>query len=271
MADYLGEISLFYRLPLWLNGVLILTIFLVAIEVGRRSALRVSQRNKNAVEAARADMTVGALLALLGLLLAFTYAFGLSRYDQRKEAIISEANALGTAFLRADFLPEPGRSAVRRRLLEYARTRLISAEMVGTKEKLARTLERTLKAQEQIWPALAKALQAGVKGPVEVAVIGAINTVLDVHTKRVVAAFDNIPAVVLVLLVLVSAFSLASTAHNAALQGNTSTWRRGAFAVILAALILLIIDFDMPQRGFIRVPTVSMSILIDDMEAALAE
>lgn len=68
------------------------------------------------------------MFALPGLILAFTYASGACRLDARKQAIPAEANALGTAFHRADLVTEPGRTTLKQTLLEYARSRMFTQE-----------------------------------------------------------------------------------------------------------------------------------------------
>ncbi len=93
---------------------------------------------------------------------------------------------------------------------------------------------------------------------------------LDVHTQRVVAGFDNIPGVVLILLVFSAALSLAMTAYNGALNGTPLRWRVAAFALILTAIIVIIMDFDMPLRGLIQPQGGDMEGLIEKMEVALA-
>lgn len=259
-----------YELPLWVSGTLILILLLLAIEFGFRLGLSIRRSNEKAADTTRGDVTVGALLALLGLLLAFTYAFSLGRADLRKQAVVHEANAIGTAFLRADLAAEPGRTMLRKRLLEYTRTRLVTYEMANTQEELRQVVQRSLQAQAELWPATRKALDGDIPGPIQASIVTAINGVLDAHTMRLAAALDHIPGVVLVLIVLVAAISLATAAHNAGLRGNISRLRMGAFAFVLAALIVVIIDFDMPLHGLIQRSNESLSALIPDIEAALS-
>ncbi len=259
-----------YELPLWVSGTFILIVLLLAIELGFRFGLSIRRSNEKAGDATRGDVTLGALLALLGLLLAFTYAFTLSRADLRKQAVWQEANAIGTAFLRADLAAEPGRTLLRRRLLEYSRTRLISHEMVNTQGKLKQVVQRSLKAQAELWPATRMALEGDIPGPIQASIVSAINGVLDAHTMRLGAGLDRIPGVVLVLIVLVAAISLATAAYIAGLRGYMSRLRMGAFAFVMAAVIVVIIDFDMPMHGLIQHSNESLATLIPDMEAALS-
>ena len=259
-----------YELPLWVSGTLILILLLVAVEVGFRFGLSIRRSNEKAADATRGDVTLGALLALLGLLLAFTYAFSLSRADLRKQAVLHEANAIGTAFLRADLAPEPGRTVLRKRLLDYARTRLVTHEMANTQEELKQVVQRSLKAQAELWPATKTALEGDIPGPIQASIVTAINGVLDAHTMRLAAVFDRIPGVVLVLIIIVAAISLGTAAYIAGLRGYMSRLRMGAFAFVMAAVIVVIIDFDMPLHGLIQHSNQSLATLIPDMETALA-
>jgi hypothetical protein len=264
------EIPWVYDVPLWVSAVVFVVVLSLALEGGFRRGLRQRRTTESSEEATRGDVTLSSMLALLGLMLAFTYAFTLSRADWRKEAILEEANAIGTAFLKASFLPEPGRHEVREALLDYARTRVITHE--ETKDRRARKalMARTLEAQAELWPALERALQNQTPGPYGTSMLQAVTAVLDAHTTRVTAAFDRMPAVVSLLLLAIAALSLAIAGHNAGLAGRISRWRLSGFVLILAALMLIILDFDRPQTGFIRLNNGPITAVAEDMERALA-
>lgn len=263
------EIHWLYELPLWLDGVLFLLPLLVAAELGFRMGLRRSRQSPDAKQSVRGDVTLGSMLALLGLLLAFTYAFSLSRADMRKQAIVVEANAIGTAFLRAGLGAEPGRSELRQALLEYARTRLVTQDVFG--EDMRAVVERSLQAQSRLWPTMERALQAEVSAPIQASIVQAVNEVLDTHAIRLAVINDRVPGAVLGLLVLVAAASLAVAAHNAGLNGSINRWRMGAFSLILAALMVVIVDFDRGQHGFIRISVQPLEAVITDLEAQLEQ
>jgi hypothetical protein len=210
------------------------------------------------------------MLALLGLMLAFTYAFSLSRADLRKQAIVNEANALETAFIRADLVAEPGRSELRRQLLEYARTRVLIADQVDNLEHLHQLIERSLEAQRKLWPATKLALEGDTPVPMEVLLVQAINAVMDAHETRFAVGFDHLPPLVLFALILIAALSLAAAGHNAGLRGQIIRWRMNAFALILVMLIVIIVDFDQSMRGFIHVSNQSLISVVQSMEDAIA-
>lgn len=263
------DISWLYQQNFWIIGVLLIAMLFLSLEAGFRIGLRKRHALEEADKTLRDDVALGALLALLGLMLAFTYAFSLSRADLRKQAIVNEANAIETAFLRADLTAEPGRSELRRRLLEYARTRVLTAESVENVQQLQQFIDRSVEAQGRLWPATKLALQGDAPAAIKASLVAAINAVLDAHTTRISVGFDHMPAIVLIALVFIASVSLAGAGHNAGLRGRMVRWRMSAFTLVLAILILIILDFDYSPRGFIQISNQSLVSLVQNMEAAI--
>jgi hypothetical protein len=263
------EIPRLYDIPLWVNALAFLLLLSLAVEAGYRTGLRQRLANESAERTTRGDVTLSAMLALLGLMLAFTYAFTLSRADARKQAIVEEANTIGTAFLKADFLAEPGRGALRAGLLDYAGTRIITAEQVKDAASRRVTLARMAEAQSRLWPALEQALRGKPLGPYEASMMQAVTEVLDAQTRRNMAGFDRMPPVVTLLLLAIAALSLAVAGHNAGLRGGISRPRMAGFVLILSFLMLVILDFDRPQTGFIRLSNAPLSSAVEDMARVL--
>jgi hypothetical protein len=217
------------------------------------------------------DITLTAMLTLLALMLAFTYSFSMSRADLRKRAIITEVNVLGTAFLRADLLPEPGRTEVRQRLYDYTQSRYVAPGSITTLEGLEKVVARSEEIQSTIWPAVKTALkqEGDMTSPERVLLVSAINDVFDSHSSRMAVVYDRLPTAVLALLVLIAGTSLGVAAYNTSASGLEFRWRMTAFAFILASLMYLILDFDIMMRGFIQVDHSSLEKLIDQMDEAM--
>jgi len=261
-----------YELPVWAFGLMIVGFLLVAMELGAWNGRRIARKNgaaEGGKGAKRSDLEIGALLALMGLVLAFTYSFGLGRIDLRKQALVNEANAIGTAFLRADLLPEPGRTELRERLLEYARTRIVSDEARGSLALIREGIAASLAAQSRIWPATKDALAQDVPGHLQILTVQAINGVLDAHTTRMAVGFDRLAPSVFFFMVALASLSVGFAAQNAASEGSLNRARITVFAFALAALIFIIIDFDNSSRGLIQLSQDSLINLVRDMEAAM--
>jgi len=262
------EQSLFYVLPFWVVGVIFIIVLLGALESGYRVGLMRRDTWKDA-ETGGGGVVQTSLFAVLGLVLAFTYAAGVSRLDARKQAITVEANALGTAFLRADVVAEPGRSELKKTLYEYARTRSIPPGTAVTKEERKALIDRTMERQAHLWPATRQVIAQENPTPIEVSVIAAMNGLFDAHTVRLAAVLDQLPNTVMWLLLLVASAALTVAGYNAGLQGRMSRWRMSAFTIVLTALALVILDFDRPNDGTVIVPQHSINAAIADMEADL--
>jgi len=265
------EIPGLYDIPLWVDALAFVLVLAVAVEAGYRIGLRQRRASTSAEETTRGDVALSSMLALLGLMRAFTYAFTLSRADARKHAIVEEANAIGTAFLKADFLTEPGRGALRERLLDSARARVVTGEQVKDSESRRVMLDGMAEAQSRLWPALERALRDKTLGPYETSMMQAVTEVLDTQTRRTTAAFDRMPPVVTPLLLAIAALALAVAGHNAGLKGSISRSRMAGFVLILAVLMLVILDFDRPQTGFIRLNNAPLLSVVGDMERALKD
>jgi len=260
-----------YQIPLWVLIFLFLMVLLVPMEIGFRLGSRHRRTHPKPDPETGSDVTVTAMLTLLALMLAFTYSFSMSRADLRKRAIIAEVNALGTAFVRADRLAEPGRSEVRQRLYDYAESRYVAPGSVLTLVEMEQVVDRSVKIQSKIWPAVKSALRqpGDMTDPEMALLVSGVNDVLDSHTSRMAVIYDRLPTAVLLLLLLIAGTALGLAAYNSSRSGHPIRWRMTVFAFILASLIYLILDYDMMMRGFIQVDHSSLVVLIDEMKNAL--
>jgi hypothetical protein len=268
-------ISGLYNIPLSLVALIFVVLMMLAEEVGYRvGLLRRARLGEADGELGGGGVVLTSMFAILGLIIAFTYSSSVQRYEARKSAVIHEANALGTAYLRANLVAEPGRSELKTALYEYALTRVPQAYgqhnndsvLLYSPQQQIDALQATLDAILPIWPITQRiVLSSPSPGPVEMSLVSAINQVLDVHTERLAALFDKLPNSVIWMLVVIAAAALSVTGYNAGVTGHISRWRMTIFACVLAGVMVVIIDFDRPGDGLIRVSRASVSIAIDDM------
>ena len=125
LTAMIENISVLYNIPLWMVGLVFVVLMLLAEEVGYRVGLvRRAHWGEADGEIGGGGVVLTAMFAILGLIIAFTYSSSVERYEKRKQAVIAEANALGTAFLRANLIAEPGRTELKEALYQYALTRV---------------------------------------------------------------------------------------------------------------------------------------------------
>lgn len=259
--------------PLWALALLALLVPFVCAtvgwQIGRRGYLS-NGYDKSPPAAIPGDATLNAMLALLGLLLAFSFGFALSRADARKITQIEEAAAIGTAFLRADLLEDPGRSALRAVIGDYARTRYSDENVARSDAALDAYLARTLDAQAKLWPTALAALGPDTPPAIAVNVTNGITEMLDAHTRRLAAGIDAVPSIAKIMVLLYSATALFLAGNRSALRGNRLSWRTFAFSSALSFVMVLVLDFERPREGFVRTDPTMIRLTIADIDAALA-
>ena len=198
-----------------------------------------------------------ALLALVGLILAFGLTLAIGRYDSRRAAVVDDANAIGTTYLRAQTLPEPLRSRSLRLIVRRTDASLRLSSAVPTTPAFASAIARENVIIRRLWRLAGEDLAADPRGNASRLYVETLNEMINMQTARVAALNNRIPGAVLVLEVLGAAFAFGLLALFTAMLG------RGATSVVLAAalvtlLLLVTLDLDRPTRALIRVPDAAL-------------
>jgi hypothetical protein len=259
------QLPLLYDLPILVVGIGFMLILLASLEIGYRVGLARRKQLKDG-EAGGGGVVLTSMFALLGLILAFTYGFTVNRYNERRVAVIIEANALGTAFLRAGLVPDEKAATLRAAILDYARTRVVDEDEWATRDGAKSYFRRTLEAQSRLWPLTEEIIRGGRIDPIEATLVNSINEVIDQHTIRFATNKDRLPSPVFWMLILIASASISVAGYNAGLGSFISRWRMSALTFVLAVVMLLIIDFDRPRRGLIRVSQEPLEWAIQGME-----
>jgi len=244
----------------WLIFIITFVIFFLATEVCFRVA---HIKRASADESTKSQITTfqGAILGLLGLLLGFTISMALSRLEARKQVVVEESNAIGTAYLRAQLLPEPEKTEISRLLRQYVDVRLEAARTRNLKD----TITKSENLHDQLW---SQAVVLGKKLPQPFPTglfIQSLNEVIDIHSKRLKAVTDHVPTSILLLLFTVAIFGMGAMGYGCGLGNAHYIISRLAMAVLIAMVMLAIIDIDQPERGLIRVSQQSMMSLRDSI------
>jgi hypothetical protein len=240
--------------PLWGLLIGIMLVVLISVEAGFRVG-RIRARRAHETETPVGEM-VAATLGLLAFILGFTFGLAATRFDTKRQLVVDEANALGTAYLRAEMLPER-RDEIRTLLREYVDVR-IDAAIPG---RLAEGARRSEVLQNRLWQLT---VPIALKNPNSIIVglfVQALNDVIDLHTKRLTAAVRNrIPFAIWAALYGISIFSFAAMGYHSGLTGTTRSLVIIAVAFTFTVVIVLIADLDRGQEGVLKV---SQQALID--------
>jgi hypothetical protein len=200
----------------------------------------------------------GAMLGLLGLLLAFSYGGAAQRFADRQALLVREVNAIGTADLRTELLDEPARGSLKAALHDYIVMR-IELNDAGDFEGSPAVTSRLVQQQDRVWAAGREGVRA--KPEVMMAVIPALNDVFDLLAERSAAVGRHLPALVFGLLSLSAAAAVGTVAYGFGLSGGRHIATMWALVLIIAFSLWVTVDLDYPKHGLIRMSTAPIESL----------
>ncbi len=200
------------------------------------------------------------LLGLLALIVGFTFLMALTRFETRREAVLNEANAIGTTALRARLLPEPYRTESLKLLRQYAQIRIDYLPTGKSFAELPGLVDRSNEIQEALWLQV-KAVSARDNNMVPTGLfIQALNEMIDNQGKRLSALRNYIPDVVLLSLFGIAAVACGFAGYASGLDSLRSRVPVFTTAFLICGVIFVVLDLDRPNIGFI---TISQQPMID--------
>lgn len=201
-------------------------------------------------EEARDDYSavLTATVTLLGLIIGFTFSFAINRYDLRKNYEAEETNAIGTEYVRVDFLPAQDAAKVRALLREYIGQRVL---FYTTRDsyQLARVNSYTALLQSRMWSIVQAAANAR-PSPLTELVSSGMNDVLNSQGYTEAAWLNRIPTAAWILVIAVAACCTALIGYGSRGRGKGLLLM---LPLVLAIAFFLIADVDSPRQGVIRV------------------
>ena len=223
-----------------------LAVILAASEIGWQLGSRGGGR-----EGGNVPTLESAMLGLLALIIGFTFAMALSRFEARRAAVLNEANAIGTTALRARLLPEPHRTEILKLLREYVQIRVDIVQSGHSLAELRTVVDRSNVIQEALWQQ-AKAVVVKDNNMVPTGLfIQTLNEMIDDQEKRLAALRNRVPNVVLVGLFGIAAIAGGFAGYASGLDPKRNRLPVYIVGFLVSAVILLIFDLDRPSSGFI--------------------
>jgi hypothetical protein len=204
---------------------------------------------------------LGAVLGLLALLLGFTFALAVDRYESRRMLVLEEANAIGTAYLRAQLLEEPHRSRISRILVDYTDHRLEASH--ATAQDAARELAKDHELVTELWTATVAAFPTIRSVDFSSAFLDSVNAVIDLGEARIVLRQVRVPLAVYTVLFLY--VIVAAGLHGFTLEGKFERYATVLLFLLVTLCLMLIIDIDRPVAGEVNESQAAM----EDLRASL--
>ena len=196
---------------------------------------------------------LGSVLGMLALLLSFTFAMSAQRYNERRELVVRDANALGKLYLQSDFLPDGPRKAYKQLLGQYVdlRAQIAFLHRDSTDQETAQAAAQSEGIHQQMW----KVVQAGTdsqslqaldmhKGLIDAA---------SVYRERIFSWESHVPDPVIWLLLLGAVTAMGAVGFFGGLGNHRGLPARIAVTLMLCGTIYVVMDLDKPHQGWVRI------------------
>jgi hypothetical protein len=251
-------------LPILVVGGIVAALMTIAVIVGSTLRARQDRGLETPREADGGEgYLVSAVLGLLALLMGFTFSLAIDRFEARRVLVLEEANAIGTAYLRAQLLEQPHRKRVGDILVAYTDNRLDLA--TAAPDRVPALLQRNDAMITDLWAATSVAFVT-IKGmDFSSTFVDSINTVIDLDAARKMARAARVPSTVFAVLVVYLVVTSAVLGY--VLVGQRRRLAAGFTLALLATSFLLILDIDRPRLGGVQESQAAMEALRDSLKA----
>jgi hypothetical protein len=258
---------LFFGLSSWLLFAALAVVMFGVTAAGLLLGRRLAARSADLREPL--GVLQGALVGFMGLVLAFGLSLAVGRYETRRADVITEANTIGTTYLRAQTLAEPMRTESLTLLRSYAETSIAIADHVPGSPEDRRAVVRSSQYQRRLWTLAAQALDRAPEASAPRLYVETLNDMFDAQAVRVYGLTNRVPTAVFILEVVGAAIALG------ALALHLTTFDRGVPTVLIVALLVTLLlgvtfDLDRPTRGLIKVPATPLVDVTASMSATPA-
>lgn len=224
--------------------------------IGRR--LRLESQGQAAV-----SKFLDASLALLGLLLAFTFSTALVKHDQRRLMVVADSNAIGDFYTCASLLKEPERTKLRGVIHDYTALRVDLSKRAYNADAFESALGQFRQMHNQMFELVTKALSDGT--PIAVPLVNTLNSVTSTYAERLAAVKDRLPTSIVVLLLLSAVGSAMLVGREQGVANEEDLAGTICFIVLVSVAIFVTLDLNQPNRGFITVDQEPIQRLLSTM------
>jgi hypothetical protein len=249
---------LFFSLPSWALALIVLAVLGAATVAGYATGNYLREHEAKLREPF--GVIQGALLGVVGLILAFGLTLAVGRYEDRRAATVIEANAIGTTYLRAQLIAEPARTRSLELLREYTDRALQISREVPNSHGIRRTTAAEGVLQRRLWRVAGQAIASAPLASAPRLYVDSLNATIDSQSARLSSLNNRVPGAVLALEVFGAAAAVGLLALHISILGRGVVAMLAATALVLL-LLLVTFDLDRPTRGIITVPSTPLASL----------
>ena len=243
--------SLLYRTSEFVIRWLLFALLLAATEIGFRLGRKIEARISDNIKS-QISTVEAATLGVLALLLGFTVSMAVSRFENRKQLVLDEADAIGTSLLRAQLLPPPAGPEIAGLLHQYANVRVQYGTAGNDLARLEDLNRQTVRLQTQVWTRTVAYAQQD-PNPVKAGLLlQSLNQAIELAEARRMAFQNHVPESVIYVNAAVGLISAVLVGYSFGVNGHRNVFSMCVLAVAITLVLAVIIDLDRPRSGFIR-------------------
>lgn len=238
-------------IPPLLFAILLFAGMQIMLEGGRRLALRRSKDSEG--ERSSLGAIEGAVFALFGLLMAFTFSGAASRFNEKRMLVAEEANTIETAYLRLQLLAPEAQPELQELFRKYADSRLETYRRLPDMQAAELELANSERIQEEIWTGAIAATRLPNSHPAAgLLVPPALNNMIDIVTTRTMALQVHPPSIIHELLFSLGLICSLLAGYRMA-SGQRRSWLHIlGFTLITVIVVYVMLDIEYPRTGLFR-------------------
>lgn len=252
------KLSLYYSIDTWIICLIQFSLMLVMIQVGRTIA---RNRSQDYADNPGNSAITASLYGLVGLLLAFTFGMSGERFKQRKQTIIEESNAIGTAILRVELYADSVKPDLRSNFRKYLEARIRYYDSEYDTLSIHQSLQDGTLYGNELWKIASRNSRIPANFVASNQMAPALNHMFDIANTRFWGEYERTPPSILTMLfclLLVTAFTAGYTSAG---KGKLDWCMAICFCFFSSFVIFCIIDLDKPRRGIVTLDQQARAIV----------
>lgn len=239
-----------------LAGLLVVLLLFAGMLAAQEWGRRIGERHRTldgADHKSAYGATEGAVFALLGLFLAFAFSGAGTRFDARRQLVVAESNAIGTAWLRISVLPQDRQPELRGLFREYLDSRIETYRLLSEGSDPRPELGKSIALQQRIWERATAAAASSGQVPPYTVLLPALNEMIDLTTTRTAASRQHPPLIVYLMIAVLALVSALYIGYGMAGRRVRSLMHTLGFAAVTSIVMYVILDLEFPRLGFVRI------------------
>jgi hypothetical protein len=251
----------------WLLPALILVVLVLAIELPYRLLPKLFSGAKANTDAL--NVLQAGLLTLSAFVLSLSFSQASARFDSRRALVVTEANAIGTTWLRADQLESTQSDQFRQILVDDAAARIVAYGEPNGSELYQQKIDQSDRDQDELWAIVSAALHAHPLSLGLAQLRQSLNDMIDVASQQRQTLASHVPTAIIALVLVLVTLGAFSLGIRFAVDGSRPLFMSATYVLAYVVVINMMIDYDRPNSGFVTVSLTPLTLQLHSMERAL--